>query len=64
MSLRLRSDEAETKMCPRVEFTLMDLESVDDLSFLVLHLKYFGKAAKLILNKLVPRGYAQWLFPG
>lgn len=47
MSLRLRSAEAETKMRPRVEMKLMDLESVDDLGFSVLHLKYCAKAAKL-----------------
>lgn len=54
MSLRLRYAEAETKMspqlsklCPRVEFKLMDLELVNDLGFLALHLKYCGTAAKL-----------------
>lgn len=54
MSLRLRSAEAETKMppqlsklCPRVECKLMDLESVDNLGFLPLYLKYCGTAAKL-----------------
>lgn len=40
--LRLRN-----KMRLRDEFKLVGLESVDDLGFLVLHLKYCRKAAKL-----------------
>lgn len=60
--LSLRLGSAEAKMCPRVEFKLMDLESVGNLAFLVLHLRCCGKA--VILNKLVLRSYAQWLFPG
>lgn len=59
LSLRLGSAEAEAKTCPRVEFNLMDLESVGNSLFDLISKMLWESCKTVILNKLVLRVYAQ-----
>lgn len=57
--LEIGSAEAEAKTCPRVEFNLMDLESVGNSLFDLISKMLWERCKTVILNKLVLRVYAQ-----